>query len=215
MHRIAEQRAYWSRVAGEKDFRHPLNVELLERHVPRDVRVLDLGCGDGRLGAALDAKGWRRIVGVDTAAGMIALGRERHPELDLRVIDPGPLPWKDGTFGAVLLFSVLTCIPDDDEEVALLDEVRRVLRPDGVLYASDLLLQEDDRNRARYAAGEKRFGRPGVFELPEGVVLRHFTRERIDELTLGYTWHAFEKLEVTTMNGNTARAFQLLAKKRA
>ena len=51
MHRIADQRAYWNRVAGDKDFRHPLNVELFERHVPRDVRVLDLGCGDGRIGA--------------------------------------------------------------------------------------------------------------------------------------------------------------------
>ena len=63
-------------------------------------------------------------------------------------------------------------------------------------------------------AGEKSYGSYGVFDLPEGVVLRHFTRERIDELTLGFEWHAFERIEVVTMNGNAALGFQLLAKKR-
>jgi len=213
--RIAsDQRAYWNRVAAEKEFTHPFDVELFARHVPRDVRVLDLGCGSGRLGDVLFARGWRRYVGADTAEEMIALARGKSPALDLRAIAPGPLPWADETFGAVLLFSVLTCVPGDLEEDQLLAEVWRVLKADGVVYLSDLLLQEDERNRARYAAGERRFGSYGVFDLPEGVVLRHFTRERIDELTLGFEWHAFERIEVVTMNGNAAHGFQLLAKKR-
>jgi len=209
-----DQRPYWNRAAGVKEFTHPFNSELFEKHVPRDVRVLDLGCGTGRLGGVLHDQGWRHYAGADSAEEMVALGLADHPALDLRVIEPGPLPWPDGTFGAVLLFSLLTCIPDDRDQDALLAEVWRVLKADGVLYVSDLLIQDDDRNRERYAAGEKRHGTFGVFELPEGVVLRHFTRERLDELTLGFEWHAFERVDVVTMNANPAQGFQLLARKR-
>ena len=33
----------------------------------------------------------------------MALGLADHPALDLRVIEPGPLPWPDNTFGGVLI----------------------------------------------------------------------------------------------------------------
>ena len=41
------------------------------------------------------------------------------------------LPFEDGEFGAVLLFAVLTCLPEDDLQRRTLAEVRRVLRPGG------------------------------------------------------------------------------------
>ena len=44
---------YWSSVAREKRFSHPIDVSLLARHVARDARILDLGCGYGRLTSAL------------------------------------------------------------------------------------------------------------------------------------------------------------------
>jgi len=210
----SDQRPFWNRAAGVKEFTHPFNAELFGKHVARDVRVLDLGCGTGRLGDVLHDGGWRRYAGADTAEEMVALGLADHPTLDLRVIEPGPLPWPDNTFGGVLMFSLLTCIPADADQDALMEEVWRVLQTDGALYVSDLLLQDDARNRERYEAGEKSHGTPGVFELPEGVVLRHFTRERLDHLTLGFEWQAFERIEVVTMNGNAAQGFQLLARKR-
>lgn len=210
----AEQRGYWTRVAGTKAFSHPFRLGFFAPHVPRDARVLDLGCGYGRVTAEVWRHGWRRVVGADTAEGMIAVGRRRFPHLDLCTIEPGALPWADGGFGAVVLFSVLTCVPDDGEEEALVAEVARVLAPGGVIYLSDLLLQEDARNDERYRLGQERFGARGVFELPEGVVLRHFAPERIDGLVRSFERIALERLDVVTMNGHRARGFQLLGRKR-
>jgi hypothetical protein len=94
-------------------------------------------------------------------------------------------------------------------------EVRRVLRPGGLIYISDLLLNEDERNRARYEKNAGKFGCYGVFELPEGVVVRHHSREWIEELTRSFESLEFEPFEVTTMNGNQSAAFQYLGRKTA
>jgi hypothetical protein len=58
-----------------------------------------------------------------------------------------------------------------------------------------------------------KFGCYGVFELPEGVVVRHHTREWIDELLRDFRSQKFEPFEVTTMNGNLSAAFQYVGRK--
>jgi ubiquinone/menaquinone biosynthesis C-methylase UbiE len=75
------------------------------------------------------------------------------------------------------LFAVLTYIPSDDDQRVLLAEVRRVLRPEGILYISDLLINTDLRNLERYERDADQFGVYGVFELPEGVIVRHHREE--------------------------------------
>lgn len=51
--------------------------------------------------------------------------------------------------------------------------------------------------------------------LDEGVQLRHFDREQIaDLLAPDFDFVHFEDLGVNTMNGNSARGFQSLARKR-
>jgi ubiquinone/menaquinone biosynthesis C-methylase UbiE len=55
-------------------------IESMHRFlIPRGKRVLELGSGSGDLLAALGAE---RALGVDVSAGMTALARERHPELE-------------------------------------------------------------------------------------------------------------------------------------
>jgi ubiquinone/menaquinone biosynthesis C-methylase UbiE len=72
---------------------------------------------------------------------MVAEARKRHPALTFNKVDPTSLPFTDETFDAVLLFTVLTCIPTDDGQRRVLREASRVLRLGGILYISDLWLQ--------------------------------------------------------------------------
>jgi hypothetical protein len=58
----------------------------------------------------------------------------------------------------------------------VLQELRRVLRAGGLLYISDLWLQTDARNVQRYVCDHPKYGRYGVFDLPEGVTVRHHDR---------------------------------------
>jgi SAM-dependent methyltransferase len=205
--------SYWDGVAQKKRFSHPLRLEWLECYLDSRARVLDYGCGYGRTLREMVQAGYQNVVGVDFSEAMLARCRQDFPQVSLIRNDGRTLPFKSESLDAVLLFATLTCIPENEAQRALIAEVERVLRPDGLLYISDLLLNEDTRNRERYERYAEVYGAFGVFELPEGVVVRHHRREWIEELTGAFTQLAYEPFSVITMNGNTSAAFQYLGRR--
>jgi len=144
---------------------------------------------------------------------MINRGRKRNPQLDLRVLNPGRWPGRPESFDAVVLFAVLTCIPTNTGQKTLLEQIGHVLRPGGILYMSDFWLQEDDRNLERYRVFEQKYDSFGVFELPDGAVLRHHDRAWIHALLSRFNTVALEDIEVTTMNGHRSLGFQYFGRK--
>lgn len=197
--------AYWDRVAGEKTFGHPLDARRLAELAGDGARILDLGCGYGRLARALAAAGLGRVAAIDASLGMAR--RARRETRAVAVAAGDRLPFPAATFDAALLFTVLTCVPDDGAQRAIVAEVERVLRPGGTLYASDLLIQDDARNRERYARHAAADGAYGTFAL-EGTVFRHHAPDWIESLFAGFEPVERRTVEVTTMNGHPARAFQ-------
>jgi ubiquinone/menaquinone biosynthesis C-methylase UbiE len=148
------------------------------------------------------------VAGVDPSPAMITSARARVPGARFDVMtDPHIVPMADDSADAALVIGVLTAIPRDDDQRALLREVRRVLTAGGLLVISDFWIQDDERTRARYEAGLARHGLYGVFDLPEGVTLRHHSRAWIDDLTSGFDRLGSIDLSVTTMNGHAARGF--------
>jgi SAM-dependent methyltransferase len=96
-------------------------------------RVLDAGCGSGRLTVALALTG-AAVTGVDTNASQLAVARGRAEaagvELTLLEADYNVLPFDGGSFDAVV--SRLAVMASDDA-VATLRELARVLEPGGRL----------------------------------------------------------------------------------
>ncbi len=210
---VESQISYWNREGTTKTFSHPVNLDWLRESLTPDARILDYGCGYGRVTALFCEEGYRNVVGVDAAAGMIEKARRLHPQLSFQQITPPDVPFPDGFFDAVVLFAVLTCIPADDDQRAVIDEVHRLTRPGGLLYISDLWLQTDERNRRRYA----QFGEHlpyGVFEVAEGVAVRHHSRQWIASLLCRWEIIASRDIQVTTMNGHEAAGFQWLVRKK-
>jgi len=204
---------YWDRAADQKRFSHPLRLNWLARYASQQARILDYGCGYGRTLAELSEAGYKHIFGVDFSARMLARSRFQIPCSKVVRNDGQHLSFKDDCFDVVLLFAVLTCVPDSNAQRMLVAETARVLRPGGLLYISDLLINNDLRNRERYQRYASTYGCYGVFELPEGVVVRHHQSEWIEELTGSFTQLEYEDFNVTTMNGNASAAFQYLGRK--
>lgn len=213
MKSINNQSEYWDSIAQEKTFQHPLDLKLFKELVPCDQWILDYGCGYGRTSKELWENGFQNVIGVDSSPKMIERGRKENPYSDLYVLSNSNLPFADESFHAVLLFSLLTCVPTNEGQRTIIQETSRVLRSGGLLYISDLPLQNDERNQQRYHKYADEFGMYGVFRLPEGAVCRHHEMEWIEALTSGFEKIGIVEIDVITMNKNPAKAFQYFGRK--
>ncbi|WP_328887849.1 class I SAM-dependent methyltransferase [Streptomyces sp. NBC_00316] len=210
---LDSQTAYWDAAATTKTFTHPLHLPWLD-DVDGHAVILDYGCGYGRTMQALAQQGFTNLSGVDTSPGMISRARALHPTMHFDVLDAPPtLAHPDASLDVVLLFAVLTCIPGNDAQRRLLGELSRVLKPDGMLYLSDLLLQDDERNRDRYAGFAERYGTYGVFETSDGTVCRHHPSDRFTSLLADFEIADTRRITVATMNGHESKGIQILARR--
>lgn len=209
---LDHQIIYWDKVANEKFFTHPVKIARLHELMPEDAKILDYGCGYGRICAELVSHGYRHVMGVDISQEMIRRGKSNFPGLQLHHIAPEPLSFEADAFDACILFGVLTCIPTDEGQQRLIAEMHRILKPRGILYISDYPIQNDKRNQRRYREFQNEYGKFGVFRIPEGGVFRHHDLNWIHELLKDFKILTVDRFKALTMNGNEADVFQVLAR---
>jgi ubiquinone/menaquinone biosynthesis C-methylase UbiE len=92
-------------------------------------RLLDLASGPGYVAARAAERG-AEVVGVDIAGAMVALARERHPEVDFRQANAEALPFPDASFDAAVANFLILHLGRPERAVA---EFSRVLAPGGRL----------------------------------------------------------------------------------
>lgn len=98
---------------------------------PPPARILDLGCGAGRTTRPLAAAGFD-VVGLDLSRGMVGAASELIPEAEYVHASATDLPFDPGSFDhALFAFNGLDYIPTEDGRRAALEEIHRVLVPDG------------------------------------------------------------------------------------
>jgi ubiquinone/menaquinone biosynthesis C-methylase UbiE len=94
-----------------------------------DVRVLDAGCGTGRMSRYVADRGCR-VEGVDLSSNMVAMARRDHGDLVFTVGSLTDLPYPNDQFAGVMLwYSIIHTPPSGQQQI--FDEVARVLRPGG------------------------------------------------------------------------------------
>jgi len=127
----------------ELDYRVNLYRKLCTslRHASRleAMRVLDVGCGNGRSTRLYIEFGLRpvQLTGVDVRRGAIALARELHPGIRFMTTPECGLPFSDASFEWVSLAAVLSSVPSSESRRNLVSEATRVLVPGGHLFYFD------------------------------------------------------------------------------
>jgi SAM-dependent methyltransferase len=102
---------------------------VVEEAELRGGRVLDAGCGTGRLAAALAEPGIARVWGVDASPEMLAVARAKTPRAGFKEGRLEALPFKDAWFDAAVAWLVVHLV----NRPAAFAEMGRVLRPGGRL----------------------------------------------------------------------------------
>jgi SAM-dependent methyltransferase len=157
----------------------PVYEAVLERTgVTSGTRYLDVGCGAG-MAAQLAAARGAQVSGIDAAAALLEIARQRTPGGDFRQGDLEVLPFDDRSFDVVTGFNSFQYAGNP---VVALSEARRVIRPGGTVVV--MTWGDPDGMEAASLVGALRPlmpplppGAPGPFALSDESALRRFAAE--------------------------------------
>lgn len=110
-------------------------------------RVLDIAAGTGTSSAAI-ARAGARVTALDFSPGMVAVGRERHPDIEFVEGDAQQLPFDDASFEAVTISFGLRNVNDPHRALA---EMRRVLVPGGRVVVCEFTTPPNALVRGAYS----------------------------------------------------------------
>lgn len=165
------------------------DVAFCERHFPAPGKLLDLGCGTGRLCAHFAARGFE-CAGVDLSDEMLAKARENAPAAEFRnanLVDLAVFPVATFDYAACL-FSTLGMVRGAGNRATVVANAFRVLRPGGrfVLHAHNrffrgLGCRRVFGQRLKTGFGKKDAGDITMSQAYGGapLTLHHFTRTEV------------------------------------
>lgn len=130
--RIAKE--YVERIFNELEHK-PLDRQLLDRFADSVTgRACDLGCGPGHIARYLRERGVD-VCGIDLSPEMVEQARLLNPGIEFEQGNMLSLDVADNAWGGIAAFYSIIHIPRA-EVVAALSEMKRVLRPEGLLLLS-------------------------------------------------------------------------------
>jgi SAM-dependent methyltransferase len=120
-------------VKGDIELEH-LHRYAFARDLAPQKDILDIACGEG-YGSYLLAAHARSVIGVDLSGDVIAHAQRKYaaPGLEFRQGDCTRIPLEDSSVDMVVSFET---IEHHDQHEAMLSEIKRVLRPNGLLVIS-------------------------------------------------------------------------------
>jgi len=176
--------ALWS----TKRWQSPSDMLALREHIEKGDQILDLGCGNGIFYEAvkdLDVD----YTGADTSKELIGICKEKYPSAKFLVVEPFSIPFPDNTFDKIFSLSVIHHIPTDSFREKFLAEIKRVLKPEGLLALSAWNIE--DSKMTKWWLENKQFF-PELKEFESGDLLYPFKNSRGETEIYRYL-HNFSK----------------------
>jgi Methylase involved in ubiquinone/menaquinone biosynthesis len=104
-----------------------------------DLRILDVGCGTGGVLRSLVSWGAQpqNLAGVDVLEERIQLAQRLSPNICFSVADARELPFANDSWDMVILFTVISSVPNPSIQSQIALEALRVLKPQGAVLWYD------------------------------------------------------------------------------
>lgn len=209
LHPHSDVRFYYGKHAANEDSRlqsrqleHDMTLALLEEHLPKRAKILEVGAGSGHYTLALLSQG-HHVTAVDLSPELISLARHRLRVSGYRnwrtmVADAKTLVGVAGNFDVCLVMGPMYQLTEVEDRSAALRSIWKRLVPSGLLVSSwmnrygvlsQLLATSPDWAKDNAA----------VFKLIDhGVITDQISWycERVDELAPFHGANGFEKLSV-------------------
>jgi len=169
-------------------------MKIFINDIKEKEKVLDIGCGNGRLYELLKEKEVEYI-GIDNSEKLIEIAREKFSKPKFIVVDALNLPFKDEEFDHVFMIAVLPHIPSKELQLKVLKNAYRVLKKNGSLFLTCWNLFQP---KLFFANLIRRFKNPKLYQ---GFSLKDFlipwqmkTGEKIQRFYYAFTKNELKKL---------------------
>ena len=115
------------------------DLKPLKKYTKDNDKVLDLGCGTGRLYHlfsdfqpydSAQGKGVE-YVGMDQSSAQLAVAREEFPENTYVEAEMTSLPFEDNEFDIIYCIATFHHLSDESSRIKALEEMKRILKPSG------------------------------------------------------------------------------------
>lgn len=104
---------------------------LVDDYAASGDKILDIGCGNGRLlEFLLEMK--TDYIGIDNSEKLIEIARKKYPAAKFQTADALKLPFPDNYFNKVYSIAVLHHIPSRELRLRFCEEAKRILKPGGL-----------------------------------------------------------------------------------
>lgn len=109
----------------------------------KNIEILDVGTGNGRLLFELATSGFVKLSGIDMSERLLDVAKNRAKETKQPItfyhMDASSLSFEYNSFDLIIALGQITClIPDPKDRTSAINEYYRVLKPNGLLVMSVL-----------------------------------------------------------------------------
>jgi len=134
----------------QKDLLFPL---LRDQLTGTEQTILDLGCGPGRFTSALAELIAGNGVGIDPIFDLLKAAPP-HPSVRYQLMNAGIIPIEDHSVDVVWICIVLGGIVNDEVLMGTAAEIKRVLKPKGLLFLAENTTPQADHLFWKYRSFE-------------------------------------------------------------
>ena len=211
----------WSRLENPNDgaVEYAVTCRMLDKYIPVNARVLDIGGGPGRYAIQLAKRG-NRVVLADLSPKLLKIARKKINETGVaalveEIIEANACDlshWADNSFDAVLSLGPFYHLITADERECAVNELKRVLRAGGIAFVAFMprlvflmrtLVIPDERHLLKDKEFVKRMLEEGVFmnEIPGRFTNGYGVRP--EEVIPFFEKHGFETLALLATDSIT------------
>ncbi|GEM_PF-1435311 len=122
------------------------DLKVFREYIGDGDMILDIGCGNGRVYQLFENL-QVSYTGIDQSEELIKIARNKFPNVTFDVGEMTVLPYPDQSFSVVLCVAAFNHLPDETSRLASLREMRRVLKPGGIILMTNWNVLSDSAEK--------------------------------------------------------------------